>query len=88
MFRNYSIKLTRALSTIWSGRARAREEMFSDYKETDKELHVGIWKYWYLIYLSNPSEETIFGSNKIKDQHEIIKLQNEEVMLGSIQNLD
>ena len=28
-------------------------------------------------YLNNSSEETIFGSNKIKEQHETIKLQNE-----------
>ena len=32
-------------------------------------------------YLHNPSEETIFGSNKIKEQHKTMKLQNEEVML-------
>ena len=25
-------------------------------------------------YLSNSSEETIFGSNKIKEQHETIKI--------------
>ena len=56
--------------------------------ETDKELHVGAWKYWYLIYLNNPSEETIFESNKIKVQHEKMKLQNEEVMLRNVQNLD
>ena len=41
-----------------------------------------IWKYWYHTAISNnPSEETIFGSNKIKEQHERIKLQNEEVIL-------
>ena len=33
-----------------------------------------------VTYLNNPSEETIFGSNKIKEQHETEKLQNEEVM--------
>ena len=27
--------------------------------------------------LNNSSEETIFGSNKIKEQHETMKLQNE-----------
>ena len=27
-------------------------------------------------YLNNPYEETIFGSNKIKEQHETMKLQN------------
>ena len=35
-------------------------------------------------YLNNPYEETIFGSNKIKEQHEAMKLQNEEVMLRNI----
>ena len=40
-----------------------------------------IWKYWYHTAISNPSEETICGSNKIKEQHERIKLQNEEVIL-------
>ena len=33
-------------------------------------------------YPNDPSEETIFGSNKIKEQHETMKLQNEEVMLS------
>ena len=28
-------------------------------------------------YLNNSSEETIFGSNKLKEQHEKLKLQNE-----------
>ena len=32
-------------------------------------------------YLNNPSEERIFGSNKIKEEHETVKLQNEEVMV-------
>ena len=32
-------------------------------------------------YLNNPSKETMFGSNKIKVQHETMKLQNEDVML-------
>ena len=31
--------------------------------------------------LKNPSEETVFGNNKIK-QHVTMKLQNEEVMLS------
>ena len=33
-----------------------------------------------VAYLNNPSKETIFGSNRIKEQHETMKLQNEEVM--------
>ena len=32
--------------------------------------------------LKNPSEETVFGNNKIKKQHVTMKLQNEEVMLS------
>ena len=43
---------------------------------------IHIWKLEILVpYLNNPSEETIFGSNKIKEQHGTMKLQNEEVML-------
>ena len=37
-----------------------------------------IWKYWYL---NNPSEEAIFESNKIKEGHETMTLESEEVML-------
>ena len=32
-------------------------------------------------YLNDHSEETIVESNKIKEQHETMKLRNEEVML-------
>ena len=35
-------------------------------------------------YLRNPSEEAIFGSNEIKEQHETKKLQNDEVTLKNI----
>ena len=35
-------------------------------------------------YQNNPSVETIFESNKIKEQHETLKLQNEEVMLSHL----
>ena len=42
-----------------------------------QELASHIW-----TYLNNHSDETIFGSNKIKEQHETMKLQNEEVMLS------
>ena len=30
-------------------------------------------------YLNNPSEVAMFGSNKIKEEHETMKLKNEEV---------
>ena len=35
-----------------------------------------------VAYLNNPSEEAILESNRIKEQHETMKLQNEEVMLS------
>ena len=38
--------------------------------------------------LNNPSEDVIFGSNKIKEEHETMKLQNEEVMFKNFPNLD
>ena len=49
-----------------------------------KKLPKTSWTYLEILvpYLNNSSEETIFGSNKIKEQHETMKLQNEEVMLS------
>ena len=44
------------------------------YEETDQELHIS-------GNTGTIPEETIFGSNKVKEQHETMKLQNEEVML-------
>ena len=35
-----------------------------------------------VAYQKNPSEEAVFGSNKMKEQHETMKLQNEKVMLS------
>ena len=35
-------------------------------------------------YLNNASQEAIYGSNKIKEEHETIKLQKGEVMLNKI----
>ena len=35
-------------------------------------------------YLNNASQEAIYGSNKIKEEHETIKLQKGEVMLDKI----
>ena len=32
-------------------------------------------------YLNNPFEETVFGSNKIKEQRGTMKIKNEEVKL-------
>ena len=42
----------------------------------------GNQKYILVPYVNNPSEETIFGSNKIKEQCGTMKLQNEEVSLA------
>ena len=55
-----------------SSRRRGVEEMFM------RTTH--IWEYWYLkMYLKKLY--FIFRSNKIKEQHEAMKLQNEEIML-------
>ena len=44
------------------------------YEETaNNQLPRHIQKYWYYT-LINSSEETLFGSNKIKEQHETMKL--------------
>ena len=40
----------------------------------------GNQKYLLVPYLNNPFEETIFESNKIKEQCGTMKLRNEEVM--------
>ena len=45
-------------------------------KLTKNEIYLEV----LVTYLNNPSEKTIFGSNKIKEQHETMKLQNEEVI--------
>ena len=49
------------------------------YEETDQELDIS--GNTSTIQLNNPSEETIFASNKIKEQYETMNLQNKEVML-------
>ena len=43
------------------------------------------WAYLEILapYLNNPSEESLFGSNKIKEQNETMELQNEDIMLKS-----
>ena len=71
------------LSTIRTGKARAEEEMFT-WKLTKN------WAYLEILvpYLNNPSEEAIFGINKIKEELETFKLLNEEVMLRNTENLD
>ena len=69
-------RLARALSTIRAGRARALEGILMR-KLTKNQTYQEI----LVPYLNNVSEEAIFGSNKIKQQHEPVKLQNEEDML-------
>ena len=64
LLRNYSTRFARALSTITADRARVVEEMF---EETDQELS---FSEILVPYLKNPSEEDIFGSNNIKEEHE------------------
>ena len=59
-----------------AGRARSVEEMFMR-KLTKNYIYLEV----LAPYLINNPEETRFGSNKIKEQHETMKHQNEEVML-------
>ena len=42
-------------------------------KLTKNEIYLEV----LVTYLNNPSEKTIFGSNKIKEQHETMKFPNE-----------
>ena len=39
-------------------------------------------------YLNNPSEEFLFGGNRIREQHKTMKLENKEVTLRNTENLD
>ena len=47
----------------------------------------GNQKYILVPYVNNPSEETIFGSNKIKEQCGTMKLQNEELSSETLKTL-
>ena len=78
LFRNYSSRLARALSTIrtWQAeleQSRERKCLWGNYQELASQTYLEI----LVPYLNNSSEETIFGSNKIKEQLETMKLQNE-----------
>ena len=64
-------------STITTGRARAVQ--VEDSKETDQKLYLKA----LLTYLDNPSEKALSEISEIKEQHETIKLLNEEVTLRS-----
>ena len=64
------------LSTIRAGRAGAEGEMFTS-KITKNQVYLEI----LVSYLINPSEEDFFGSNKIKEENETLKLLNEGIML-------
>ena len=81
--KNYWNRLARALST--TGQAGGLDRQLEQQR---KCLWWGnclelAWHLEMLVaYLNNPSEETIFGSDRTKKQHETMKLQNEEVMLS------
>ena len=79
-FRSYSSRLGRTQynqnSQGWSSRENVYEEI--RYHELARDLEI------LVPYLNNSSEETIFGSNKIKEQHETMKLQNEVSSLKTL----
>ena len=61
-----------------AGWARTEQRKQNVYEETSyQELASQTYLEILVPYLNNSSEETIFGSNKIKEQHETMKLQNE-----------
>ena len=68
LFRNYSSRFARALSIIVG-----RKCLW----ENDQELASQTYLQVLVPYLNNASEETTFGSNQIKKQHETMKLQYE-----------
>ena len=49
------------------------------YEKNDQELVIS--RSTGTAYRNNPSEEAIFETNKIKKEHETMKLHNEEDML-------
>ena len=57
------IKLVIVLSTIRAGKPRAVEKMFMRKLPRTGFTNLEI----LVLYLNNPSEETIFGSNKIME---------------------
>ena len=70
-FRNYSSRLARVLGIIGAGGIFTR-------KLNKNYAYLEI----LVPYLNNPSSaEAIFGSNKINEGGETMKLENEEVML-------
>ena len=78
LFRNYSSRLARALSTIrtWQAeleQSRERKCLWGNYQELASQTYLEI----LVPYLNNSSEETILGSDEIKDQHETMKFQYE-----------
>ena len=73
-------RLWRVLSTIRACRARTIEGIEEGIEETGT-TELGISGNTGTTYQNNPSEEAIFGINRIKEQHDSVKLQNGEVML-------
>ena len=68
--------LARIPRSVRAGRARPGSTRGNIYEETDEELgksgNTGATA--MTPYLNKPSEEAIFGSNKIKEEHETMKL--------------
>ena len=65
-------QISQSPHTIRAGMAREVEKVFrGNYQELARHIRK------LVPYLKNSSEETIFGCNKIKEQHESMKLQNE-----------
>ena len=81
LFRNYSNRLAKALSIIGAVR-RAKQTASQNsggdvYDEETAKNQLARHLEMLLAYLNNTFEETIFGGNRIKKQHEAMQLQNE-----------
>ena len=86
LFRNYSNRLAKALSTIGAVRRAKQtasqnsgEDVYDEEAASKNQLarHLEM----LLAYLNNTFEETIFRGNRIKKQHEAMQLQNEDKKL-------
>ena len=66
--------------SVQSEQAGLEQQRKCSEETTKNQLASEIYPEILVPYLNNPSEETIFGSIKIKEQHETMKLPNESYL--------
>ena len=77
IFQNLLEKISQSPQYIQKRQSQSIRVNVYEAKLTKKQVYLEI----LVPHLNNPSEEVIFESNKIKEEHKTMKLQNEEVML-------